>query len=309
MPLKVTLEMACEGQTWTESHYYLPQAVLPFNDPALTDLTNARAALLGNNAFLTGVRVSLVPANRVVTDYFVQTQGLAGTWPPDPTGLIYSASIPNAALLIKMNGGGMTPTPQKSLYLAGPPAATIATGVSGILDINPIAAFLIALGKYMFQLTGSASQLFSTTGPSQVRWGYRTRSSQNTVVAVGPPVTNAGFPGMVGIQVFSTLPGVVVGGQVWLSGWRRLNPRIPGLAGAWTVAGILPPTAPNQTPTTYFLANSGNVSPTNFKGIGSIAPLSFNYTPYGLGYLVEKAVTRKRGESVGLRRGRLLRRR
>ena len=122
-------------------------------------------------------------------------------------------------------------------------------------------------------------------------WGFRSRLNVAALQATGL-ATNGLFPGEIGVTVPTTL-GVNVGDEVYLTGWRRINTRSPGLAGAWQVVGILPPSS-GPGPWTYFLGQSGNVSPTNFLALGKIAPLVYTYLPYA-SWTIKSSTSRKKG--------------
>ncbi len=306
MPLKVDLFMALNGQTYSESHYYLLGNTLPVLPGPFTYLAALRAACLGYGAALTGIRISTVPASGTTQDLYFGISQYVPVWPLDPIGGTYQATIPNDAVLIRMTSGLFGAFPEKSLYLASPPSVAISTLTRDPADLGSNAAFNTALGQYMYLLTGAITPN-STSTATQGQWGYRVRD-RSTPFQAGVPVTNAGYPGMIGIPTFNQLPnvGFLPGNthEIYITGYRRINPRLQGLSGVWRVGAILPPVAPAVFPWTYFLLNSGNVSPTNFSTIGQAAPLAYLYEPYGPFWSVDKAVTRKRGESIGARRGR-----
>ena len=135
-------------------------------------------------------------------------------------------------------------------------------------------------------------------------FGFRSRISSGQLQSQGL-VTNATYPGMIGVVTAVTL-SLNVGQSVLLKGWRRNNTRLGGLSGGFVIGGVLPPVAP-ATNWTYFLLNTATVSPTNFLGLGTIGPLAFQFLPYE-GFEPIKAVAHKRGASYGAPRGKSSRR-
>jgi hypothetical protein len=306
MPLKFDMFMSLNGQTWSESHYFLPGTTLPVQTSPFLSLMSFRAACLGYGASVTGGRISTVPGSEVTEDIYLPGGGYIPHWPLDPIGGTYNATIPNDSLLVRMSAAVYTASPIKSLYLAAPPAVAISTSSHTPNDVGSDASFSTALGQYMYQLTGNATP-GNFNGTSGDRWGYRVRDTSQELYALAP-VTNSGYPGMIGIPTLVPIPNVgdLPGNirAVYITGYRRINPRLQGLSGKWEVFQFTSPVAPATNPYTYYLINSGNVSPTNFLTKGLIAPLVYVYRPYGPLWNVDKAVTRKRGESIGARRGR-----
>lgn len=307
MPLKVDIQMACAGQTWSEAHYYLAGSAVPINTAAVNDLTSFRAGVLGAWASVTGAEVSDVPGNRLVESFFYNNGGKEGKFIADGTTPENDAATPNNSLLINMTASDALSGPPKKLYLACPPKGAITTlqGVTNQLGDFP--ALVAPLGQYMQFLTGNKNPQTQGGNPQNL-WGYRARSTVNTIQAGAAPVQGPAPQTMIGITTFTQLLGIgFASGQsqeVYLTGWRRKNTRAKGLAGPWKVAAIVSPVAPATFPWIYYLLGSQLVDPTNFLSIGSIAPLTYKYPAYGVYWQLEKAVTRKRGESIARRRGR-----
>jgi hypothetical protein len=289
--IKVTLELLQERRAWTEAHYAITAATFADAAAPATNLGILRAACCGNKATLTGIRLSEVPANRVVDDVpFPGPYG--GTWPSDPTNLVYDSAFGNMALLFSMTGliASATAAPPKHLYLAGLPVETFQVGAGGGDDFTLTGPVNAAVSAYLNYLAFAGQQY----------WGYRTRSNLNRTQAQGL-VTNALTPVQIGV-VAPTLPGVVAGSEVFLTGWKRTNTRIQGLEGAFRVASVTTAAGPPSI-STYYLFNTGNVSPLNFNDPGFITPLSFQFAAYQSWDPV-KTVTRKRGGSLNGPRGR-----
>jgi hypothetical protein len=307
MPLKVELQMESCGQTWSESHYYLAAASVPTDTQPMNNLASYRAPCLGANAQVTGVEISDVPGNRLVETLFFPNGGKRGKFVSDEQDLRGDAVTPNNALLINMTAGGAINGPPKKLYLAGVPQATISTFGDNRDQLGDYPQFVSQLASYMAFLTGNFKPN-STSSDVQALWGYRARDNAGDVKSAGDPTAGPGPDFHIGIQTSLALPGVGTGvGQtlhVYLTGWRRKNPRLPGLSGVWQVSLIAPPIAPAAGPWTYYLQGSSRVDATNFVSIGKIGPLAYKYPAYGPYWSIERAVTRKRGESIARRRGR-----
>jgi len=298
MPLKLTANLLQDRYSWTESHYLLNFSALPPVgivgptplDAVVGSYSTLRTATLGNYAVVDSIRVSEVPANRLVADYFTTYSVSPPVWPADPTGDVYSSDRAYSAVLVRMLGS----IGNKNWFLAGVPDSTIQTG--------PLNRRGISLGGspgWLARFTAFMS--FLTSGNA---FGFRSRTADGQIQAQGL-VTNAAFPAMIGVVTAVTL-GLNVGQSVLVKGWRRNNARLGPLTGGYVIGGVLPPTTP-ATNWTYFLLNTAAVNPTNFLGLGTIGPLSFQFIPYE-GFEPIKAVSHKRGASYGAPRGRSSRR-
>lgn len=285
--VKVTMFMQQGKFTWSESHYLLtytnPQDAMNL----AYQICSLRAACLGYTAFLIACRLSKTPANGQVLDLDPFLFTPTGSWPADPTGGNYSSDHANTALLIQIQGI----VSRKNLYFAGIPDNVIITGNSfpNGFTMNP--SFSTALNNYL-------SYIAPPNGASGI--GFRHRNKVQDAFATGL-VTNALYPNAVGVQVAAQLANVDIHSEVFLSGWRRSNPRVPGLAGAFQVIGVIPAGVSSGS-WTYFLGETGNVSPTNFLNLGRIGLLQYDLVQYA-NYFVRRATTRKRGGSYGLPHG------
>lgn len=286
-PVKVTMFMSQGRYTWSEAHYLLNFFDLVSAQAMAYQMANLRALCLGNNAAMVGVRLGLTPSNRQVVDLNPAIFTTSGIWPADPSGGNYSSDQPYSALLIKVPGT----ISSKNLYFAGIPDNVVLTspGFPSGVDMTP--AFSTAFNNYM-------SFIASNPGNSGV--GFRSRNKSGDVFA-GGLVTNALYPNAIGVQSLIPIPGLGVGSEAYLSGWRRINTRSPGLAGVFQVVGFIPAGISGGL-ATYFLGETGNISPTNFIGLGSIGPLAFNFINYQ-GWVTRRAVSRKRGGSYDRPRG------
>jgi hypothetical protein len=181
------------------------------------------------------------------------------------------------------------------IYLSGCPAAIfIEPGINGQgFDFSNVPGFGQQLGTYMSYLT-------NPTTP----WGWLSRITQTYAPASGPLVTNAAYPGAVGIVTQNGLLGTPAPGtQVQVKGWRRLSLRSPELTGVYKTLGpTLVQAGPPQT-WTYFLAGTSNIQPNNFYTTGSIALYNPTFNQY-IQWLPVLATGRKRGARFAAPRGR-----
>lgn len=277
----VTFEFSAGRQAWTESHYSIGTSNIDDTAIKADLLALARAALLGKYATLDVVRLSeRDPIGRTAT--YDLSGPATGTWPVTTVKGKWSTDVPNVALLLKLQGASRP----KQLYLAGIPDVVVAVDPTDVLAYNPDPSFTPAVTFYLNAL--------------KAQWGYRHRNN-GVPGQIGAIVTNVGFPGMVGVTASFDI-GSTLGNLVQVRGCRRLNLRSPSINGIWQVAGVIIATGPPPVYTT-FLRASGGVDPSNFTKLGTVALQGFQIVPYGDGE-VAKVVTRKRGGSIGLPRGR-----
>jgi hypothetical protein len=289
MTLKVTFQFLQGRYTPTESHYLPNYTELDSGVGAALAYAANRVRILGDYARLEGIRISHVnPATRVVQDIDDALFASGPVWPPDVPQGTYSSDIPTTSVLVRMQTD--TPEGSKNWYIACCPDVSVETSPASDKQL-------------VFTQPPGWSGYFATFMSGLLgTWAYRQISNDFPSTAQSLPVTSATYPQTVGIVVPATL-NVAAGQQVYLTGWRRTNPRAPGLQGYYRVVGVIPPVAPATGPWTYFLSGTGNVSPTNFVGPGQIAAVSYKYPLYS-GYGIVGALSHKRGGSVGLPRGR-----
>lgn len=303
--LKITMEFVQDKYSWTESHWYLTTSLNPplqLGVPQAQALAAVRVPLLGNGCALQRVRISQFPANRQVLDVLSPYIATVPTWPPDPSpnGTTYTASRAFTALLAileDVNGDF------RNYYVGGVPGALAHAAPGAIGDQSGITWAAVP----DFSARAAAYNQFLTNQ----NWGWMTRRNTTFSQAQGPPVSNAAFPGMIGIQTAAQLVGLGLGLQggpaqigtlVQLKGWRRLNTRLQRLGGVWQVGGILAPVAPS-TLWTYFLFNSSGVPLTNYKANGQIGVLYQSFLIYN-SLSWDEITQRKRGATVNRPRGR-----
>jgi hypothetical protein len=285
--IKCTMFFEAFRYSWSESHYLIgidqfATAVTPAGV-----LASARAGCLGVYAKLVAVRLSAVPANRQVyelplNDFLQVSQQLS-----NPAGFNSQADAAFTALMLNLaNNSG-----NKNLYLAGVPDDIVEFLPSTSNGYRPTANFTTALNQYMSVLT---------TQVSGFAWGFRSRDPQphQNVIEVG---TQAGFGNNAGVTTAAN-PGVPVGSEAYLKGFKVINPRLPSLAGAYQVIGVIPPGSGNPNWITV-LGETGNVEGSNFEALGYIQPLAFTYIPYAR-WRVVRVTHRKRGGSFDSPRGR-----
>ena len=295
MPIKVTMFLVSDKYSWSEDHYYLPATAIRDAVQPAVQLLYERAPCLGVGAAVKLARLSLVPANGAVQDA-IPTQPIAPDW-SGQSGLgpaQINASRPYQALQVRFSSYFGY---HRNLFLGGAPAGLFHGGIPGDsgLDFSQAGDFSQRLAGFLNFLTSG--------GTSSPQWGWLSRTSALYSQAVGPLVTNAAYPGMVGVQVAAQLPLVGVGNLVQVKGWRRTSVKSGArLTGVYRLGPILPPVAP-ATAWTYFLQGTANVVPTNFFTLGMIAP----YAPVSVGYLLAQSIQateRKRGATAYRPRGR-----
>jgi hypothetical protein len=303
---KVTFNILVLRASWTEIHYLGSKATFSAALTAAQQYCNLRAALLGNGASIQGARVSTVPASGTVDDVDPNSVATTGTWPSDPTNLVYASCLPNACALVSL----LSTMTNSNYYMAGLPSSFINTEAPKGKSINVAEppGFNIMLNAFLRYLCNNGPLPGgSITYPSD-NWGTLTRRATTLLPVSAPLTTNGAVPAMIGVITSAPIsPDAVAGSKVLLKGWRRINTASPGLSGVWTL-GANPIVAGGTY--TYFLYGSGFVSTTNFKALGKIGYLSpgLTFTPY-YNYAVEKGITKKRGGSYGAPRGRSSRRR
>jgi hypothetical protein len=287
---KVTMFFVQDKYSWTEDHYYVSASGINLNSLVLpaTSLAAVRSQLLGFDAALERIRLSQFPANQQVQDVLFPA-ALTGNWAVTAGNLaLWSAARAYNALLTRLSSSGGY---HRNYYLAGCPEGIFHSrlGDDTGLDFSVIPEFLTRFYALVTQLT---------TGS----WGWLTRT-QSVLVQAGGLVTNAAFPGMLGIQVPAALPGVVQGTPLQVSGWRRVSIKAsPPLTGVYKCGGVLAPVAPS-TMWTYFLFNTSLIPPTNFFTLGKIGVYTPAFATYNQAQPAE-ATSRKRGATALRPRGR-----
>lgn len=290
MAVKVILMFTLDKYSWTEDHYWLGaggSGALSLAFGPANILASYRAQLLGYDAQIERVRIANVPANQQVAD-IEYTGNLTPSWEQPATTPAYTASRAYNALLQRIQSAVGY---HRNYYIGGAPAGLFHSraGDDTGLDFSQVPSFLprlLGFGNYL------------TSGP----WGWLTRT-QSVLFQASGLVTNAAFPGMLGIQVNGQLAGVVQGSQILVKGWRRTSVKAsPPLSGVYKVGGVLSPVAPS-TLWTYFLVNSSLLPPSNFFTLGQVGAYTPSFQVYNNIQPVE-ATSRKRGATSLRPRGR-----
>jgi hypothetical protein len=287
MTVKVTMFMGAGSYSWSESHYLLGASTFQAAIQPAAQLATFRFGLLGDNAFIIGVRLSAVPANRQVFDL------QPSNWPAE---IVLGGNPstedqfepPFTSLMLNLENANAN----KNLYLAGVPDNIVSTQPGHIGSYYPTVAFGTALTVYMFFLLGQNSQ--------GTQWGFRSRQKMpaQAVIDVG---TQAGYGNNMGLTTAAD-PGIPVGSEAYTLGFKTKNPRIPNISGAYKVVGVIAPGS-GQPFWITVLGQTGNVDPNNFLTFGFLEPLQFQYLQYQSYHFV-RITHRKRGGSYGLPRGR-----
>ena len=291
MSIKCTFFFDQDKYSWQEDHYLnitsgdqLEAAILP-----AVQLSTLRVPCLGLGCALRAIRLSSVPANDRVYD-IVQLDQVAPTWPAVVGANLEYASRAFTAAQVRLQDALGN---HRNYYLAGAPFGLFRTvpGQDAGIDLSAVPAWSSRFLSFMNYLVNG------TPG-----WGWLTRTEGNLEQSVGL-VTNALYPGMVGVQVPFNVAGLAIGVQVRVKGWRRISLKAGArLSGVYSIGGILAPNPPAVN-WTYFLLNTGTVLPTNFFTLGSIGLLELAFTAYNTYQLVQ-CTERKRGATAYRPRGR-----
>lgn len=288
MPYKLTIFFADARRAWTEAYLNNADLTPTSGNPEIVALINARAALLGTGASIFNVRTSSFPANKRVQNFDPSAYTHTGSWPPSAQPNQFEPANDNLALLIRTT----TPVGTKLIYIAGLPG--------GVFLSDAVAGNGLSPGSVQ---TVTPSLNAFTNRLILDKWGCRSWKSTVLTPAIGlqqGPQT----PPLIGVQL-ATNPGWALNSKVLLGGWRRANPRSPGLTGVYTLAGV-PLATQVVPPYVYYLYGTANVSPSNFKTIGSIGLVVYSVAQFTAAQ-VDKATTRKRGGRVALPLGRFSR--
>lgn len=291
MAMKMIVQFLLGRQTWGEAHYWgngaNPDGVA--EQKAAVQLAKARAKLMGFNCFITGVKLVSPTQKRNVT-LIRFNPPLDSTFTPEgPQENELSADIGNTSIMcvVKTANQGR----QFRVYLAGCIDRAIQTDPDFPDNIVPDPNLI---GPF------NAWQNFITAGAA---WGTIVKTNPQSLPVL-QVVTNAQFPGLVGVMLASPLAvGVnplAIGDHFQLRGFKRNNEAAPDLNGTWQIGATL---AGAGTVISYFLNSSQGIDPSNFWKIGVAQTILGVYDPY-LSIDIEGARTRKRGESIEARRGR-----
>lgn len=291
MAMKMMLIFQIGRQVWGENHYW-GAGVDPdgaAETAAAVQLAQARAQLMGLNCFLIGVRLTSPTVKRNVTTLrFNPPLESSFTNEAENEGTL-SADIGNTSVMVVVKT--VAQGKQFRVYMAGCIDGAIQTDPSFPDNIVPNPNFIGAFNNWRSFITAAQA------------WGTVVKTNPQSA-AVGQVVTNAQFPGLVGVQLPVPLVvgggGLAVGDHLQLRGFRRTNLASPDLNGIWQIAGVVTGAG---TITTYYLMGSQGVDPLNFWKIGLAQTVLGVFDAYKT-LQIEGARTRKRGESIEARRGR-----
>jgi hypothetical protein len=292
MPYKVTIFIKINNYTVTETHYDVSAASDATAFANATQLCLLRSKFLGYFASIAACRVLNVATPRDATFLALSTFVSRSGFPDDsgsPTDRAGTNSSDRAysALMLGLRGlvntGPTSPSARKKIYLAGIPDEVIgesdSSGTSGIIDLGAIQSYVIQYILYLSQL-----------------YAFRAGSYPGSAgVPVQALVSNAGFPGELGVQFAAPLT-FTQGLKIHLSGFRAVNPRQRIPQGNFAVDPLSPAVvAPSVTPSVYYLQNTANILPANAKIRGFGWPLNYQYFIYQNAIKGYQATHRKRG--------------
>jgi hypothetical protein len=280
---KVQLDFRLQTQSWSESYWSRNTTTFAGTVTAATRLANKRSALLGHGASISAVRISTDDTLRFIQYLDTQTFTGEGSFPGVVGDPAWSSDQANACIVVRCNGGSAG----KFIYLAGYPDCMSVISNDNETGLEVVTQWVTPWAQFRAELVAA--------------WSFRRKANTGTLPVVAF-VSNTNFPGLVGLVTAAPI-GAVVGSRVQARGFRRTNPNAKDVNGEWQIAGIIPPVAP-ATQYEYFLANSSAIDPTVFSTKGVLEVLAFAYSSIAEPITMERIGTRKRGESLGARRGR-----
>lgn len=274
----------------TESHYFVSAATFSTAIPQAVALLNLRAALLGGAAYITSAVIHDIANPRDVQLLDPSLYTFQGPYPVEteqPTAALENSDQPNSAVLVRINTNALP----KNLYLSLIPDDIIGTRFSNPpnVDFSANPAWIAAFTAWWGGPNPSSASLCGG------RWGNLQKTPTNKQVAV-PIVPAAPWAAYAALQLGGALAGVT-GSKILVKGFRRINPRLPGLSGVYKILQVL-------SGNTYVLANTQAAQVANVQPEpGQAYDLAYTVTPY-ISATIVKGTTRKRGGSYGAPRGR-----
>jgi len=293
---KITFFFSQYNFTWTETYYLPGNYALTQVVTVCTSLATARAACNGNETYISAIRCVNLASPRRSFFLVPGTYSSRGQFSSFPAQSPDQDSAPQfMALQIKFYGVAGQICRR---YMAGIPEGQFGT-VFGAKDTNVNGLMNNALTSFVAALNGNG-------------FSFRFTNQAGHALA-GTPTTSAQFPGEIGLPFGTQIISVTTPQpyKIYLNGFRKVNTRLFGLGGVYTVDPASPGITAAVAPYTYYLRNTSNVQPSNIAQTGFGAALvygydvfSSNFGPSGTGYSILGANHRKRGVSALSLRGR-----
>lgn len=289
---RVTFFFGLDNATWTESFYltnvssYLALiGGVGVPTPLFQGIINARVAMLATPCSMIGVRVSLLnePRTSQIVDASYIPATVAYTTPGSEQ---LTADRPYSTVLVIMYGDNDA---VKRTYMGGVPDGDIGEGTGYHRGFQATTAWRAKLDDYMLRLIGASA-------------GFRSESwaAAQTVQNV---LTNGPADAPVGIEVPAQIVFGIQPPQIALRGFRRLNPRLPGMGRIHRVHLPLPTAPGTDGLWQYYLRGVDPAAGSNQQQLGQAAPQAYIY-PIIQQAVVDEATHRKRGVSALASRGR-----
>lgn len=290
MAIRITLLFQLGRSTWGEAHYWGAGS-----DPdgaqeqaAATKLAQLRSGLCGANCSIFAARLTSPTIFRNVTTIRFNPP-LTGFVGGQQEENLVTADVPNTSVMVSVK----TKNQGKSFrtYLAGCIDEAIETNPDFPANIVPDPNFTAPFNKFSAYLLGQGA------------WGTVVKTNPQQQMVAPPVVTNAQYPGLVGVTLPAPLVtggnALAVGDHLQIRNFRRKNLSSPDLNGKWQIGAVL---AGAGTVVTYFLNGSNGVDPTNFWKYGVAQTIVGVYDPYII-YDWDRVVSRRRGGSIEQPRG------
>jgi hypothetical protein len=293
---KITFFFSALGSTWTET-YYSAGTMYGAIVSQCTYIAMLRVGMNARGVTLTAIR--LVNLNTPRISAFLTP----GTFASQPAFISNPGTDPDqdaapafVAVQVKFFGSAGNICRR---YVSGAPEGIIEGGPAAPRNIGALGAWQNALSAFVL-------------GMAQNSWSFRFTNQANAA-ACSAVLTNAQFPGEIGVQFQTQVVQPVVGKQVYihLKGFRKVNYRQFGLGGNYAVDPLSPGLTASVAPYIYYLQNTPQVLVANIaqRGVGVQLVYGFDsFTatggPAGNGYSILSANHRKRGVSALALRGR-----
>jgi hypothetical protein len=290
MSIRVTFIMRWGRQAWSETHYDAGRSDLAGGISDAVIVAPKRAALLGFDAFLTAARVSdpNTPGLSELITFNPPLQGQKFTINVGFITSIISDSVGLANDAVLVDAGGLIGARfHRSRPMLGAPPAGLIQSAAGVpsVRVDECPQWLTAFNAYAAELTNGS-------------WGFGA-TNEGAANDVADVIGGNGAPiGIVTSNAFSPAPQTIV----HVRGLRVHPQTRVRLAGIWRVGSVV--AGPGAGQNTVLLANSSTwPAGSLYHTPGTIQTASFAVAIYTR-FLVGIGMTRKRGGTIGLPRGR-----
>ncbi len=286
---RVSMFFRAATYSWSESHLLVNTTVRLDAEAAGFEIAKKRAALMGENCHIIGVRVGDANSKRAARLIEIGGPTIDPPNYTNPKEGETTSDDPNMAVLVRASG----PDPssgrlhQTRFFLSGVPDSLITVRAS-VPEFKATPQWTSRMNQYAAQLISAGA-------------GFLATRNRNGGVVKALVVSNVP-PGEIGIRIVAPLVDIQVGQYANLFGFKTVTGYTKNLKGRYQVSSVVAPTAPDTLYTVY-LRGTGGIDPSTFAQLGS-----YNDTEkVGILYTEVNAVgatSRDRGGSYGLPRGR-----